>query len=242
MTTHHPLKPTLSTSTERLDRSRYAKDPSDAPSNAPNHAPIVAQLLNRYLKPQGTIAKVLQRDRRLQVLLESIDVPQRERLLPWIKQAIEAMRLQPVDVVQIFARRAGDQNCAWTETYVVRSHKLMAMDSYAMAQQQRHQQPTDPAEIIRRSQGGDVASITFFTDQALNNPNLRTHVELEQGVLKITIETIQYLDGQNFAVELAQKLRPIASPKVHTVEIYKRKTATSSSALLNRIELLSAVR
>jgi hypothetical protein len=202
----------------------------------------VTQFLNRYLKPQGTIAKVIERDQRLQILLEAIEVPQRERLLPWIKQAIEAMRLQPMDVVQIFARRAGDANCAWTETYVVRSHKLLAMDSYSVAQQQRQQSSSTMAEIIRRSRDGDVAAITFFVDQALNNPNLRTHIELDRGILKVTIETIQYLDGQNFAVELAQKLRPIGSAKVHTVEVYKRKTATSSIALLNRIELLSAVR
>jgi hypothetical protein len=53
--------------------------------------------------------------------------------------------------------------------------------------------------------------------------------------LKITVQTIQFLDGQNFAVELAEKIKAIASDNVQVVEIYKQKTAGTQPFLLQRI-------
>jgi hypothetical protein len=198
-----------------------------------SHAETIALFLNRYLKPQGTIAKVAQRDQRIQILLEAIDIPSRDHLVPWITQAIVAMKPDGVETVQIYARRAGDKNCVWMEGFVMRSGKLMPMDTRAMAHQEENE-----GDLLARSREGDVTAITLFLDRALDNPSLRTHVELHRAVLKVTIETIQYLDGSHFAVELANKLKAIASPKVQFVEVYKRKTPSSSAFLLNRIELL----
>jgi hypothetical protein len=198
-----------------------------------SHADTIALFLNRYLKPQGTIAKVAQREQRVQILLEAIDVPSHDHLIPWITQAIETMRPEGVETVQIYARRAGDQNCTWMEAYVLRAGKLMPMDTMTMAH--AHQNEGD---LLARSRSGDITAIAIFLDRALDNPSLRTHVELHRAVLKVTIETIQYLDGQHFAVELASKLKPLASPKVQFVEVYKRKSAASAAVLLNRIELL----
>jgi hypothetical protein len=107
------------------------------------------------------------------------------------------------------------------------------MDTMTMAQ--THQ---DEGDLLARSRSGDVTAIALFLDRALDNPSLRAHVELHRAVLKVTIETFQYLDGLNFAVELANKLKPIASPKVQFVEVYKRKSAVTSPVFLNRIELL----
>jgi hypothetical protein len=198
-----------------------------------SQADTIALALNRYLKPQGTLAKVAERDQQLQILLEAIDIPSRDQLLPWIKQTIENLKLDRLKTVQIYARRAGDKNCIWTEAFVLRSGKLMPMDTMTMAQ--THQ---DAGDLLTRSRGGDVTAIALFLDRALDNPSLRAHVELHRAVLKVTIETFQYLDGLNFAVELASKLKPIASPKVQFVEVYKRKSATTSAVFLNRIELV----
>jgi hypothetical protein len=199
-----------------------------------SHADTIALFLNRYLKPQGTIAKVAQQDQQIKILLEAIDIPSRDQLVPWIRQAIEGLKPDGIKTIQIYARRAGDKNCIWTEAFVMRSGKLMPMDAMTMAQ--THQ---DAGDLLGRSRSGDVTAIALFLDRALDNPSLRTHVELHRAVLKVTIETIQYLDGLNFAVELASKLKPIASPKVQFVEVYKRKSASSSPVFLNRIELMA---
>jgi hypothetical protein len=195
-------------------------------------ADAIALTLNRYLKPQGTLAKVIERDQRLQILLEAIDIPSHDQLLPWIKQSIEGLKLDSIKTVQIYARRAGDKNCIWTEAFVLRSGRLMPMDTMTMA----HSHP-DQGDLVARSRSGDIAAIALFVDRALDNPSLRAHVELYRAVLKVTIETFQYLDGANFAVELARKLKPIGSPKVQFVEVYKRKSAATSPVFLNRIEL-----
>jgi hypothetical protein len=198
-----------------------------------SHADTIALFLNRYLKPQGTIAKVAQQDQQIKILLEAIDIPSRDQLVPWIASAIEGLNPDGIKTIQLYARRAGDKNCVWTESFVMRSGKLMPMDTMTMAQ--THQ---DEGDLLARSRGGDVTAIARFLDRALDNPSLRAHVELHRAVLKVTIETFQYLDGLNFAVELANKLKPIASPKVQFVEVYKRKSAATSPVFLNRIELL----
>jgi hypothetical protein len=198
-----------------------------------SHADTIALFLNRYLKPQGTIAKVAQQDQQIKILLEAIDIPSRDQLVPWIASAIEGLNPDGIKTIQLYARRAGDKNCVWTESFVMRSGKLMPMDTMTMAQ--THQ---DEGDLLARSRGGDVTAIALFLDRALDNPSLRAHVELHRAVLKVTIETFQYLDGLNFAVELANKLKPIASPKVQFVEVYKRKSAVTSPVFLNRIELL----
>jgi hypothetical protein len=198
-----------------------------------SHADTIALFLNRYLKPQGTIAKVAQQDQQIKILLEAIDIPSRDQLVPWIASAIEGLNPDGIKTIQLYARRAGDKNCVWTESFVMRSGKLMPMDTMTMAQ--THQ---DEGDLLARSRSGDVTAIALFLDRALDNPSLRAHVELHRAVLKVTIETFQYLDGLNFAVELANKLKPIASPKVQFVEVYKRKSAVTSPVFLNRIELL----
>jgi hypothetical protein len=198
-----------------------------------SHADTIAVFLNRYLKPQGTIAKVAQQDQQIKILLEAIDIPSRDQLVPWIASAIEGLKPEGIKTIQLYARRAGDKNCIWTEAFVMRSGKLMPMDTMTMAQ--THQ---DEGDLLARSRGGDVTAIARFLDRALDNPSLRAHVELHRAVLKVTIETFQYLDGLNFAVELASKLKPIASPKVQFVEVYKRKSAAAAPVFLNRIELM----
>ncbi len=198
-----------------------------------SHADTIALFLNRYLKPQGTVAKVAQRDQQLQILLEAIDIPSHDQLVPWITNAIESMKPEGLKTIQIYARRAGDKNCVWTEAFVLRSGKLMPMDTMTMANSQQ-----DAGDLVARSRNGDITAIALFLDRALDNPSLRAHVELHRAVLKVTIETFQYLDGANFAVELANKLKPIASPKVQFVEVYKRKSAVTSPVFLNRIELV----
>jgi hypothetical protein len=219
LTAHNPLEELLMA--QAIDQTRRST------------ADTIALALNRYLKPQGTMAKVAERDQQLQILLEAIDIPNHDQLLPWIKQTIEGLKLNNIRTVQIYARRAGDKNCVWTEAFVLRSGKLMPMDTMTMAHSNQNQ-----GDLVARSRNGDVTAIALFLDRALDNPSLRAHVELHRAVLKVTIETIQYLDGANFAVELASKLKPLASPKVQFVEVYKRKSAATSPVFLNRIELL----
>ncbi|MBE9032225.1 hypothetical protein IQ266_21015 [filamentous cyanobacterium LEGE 11480] len=200
-----------------------------------SHVDAISTFLNRYLKPQGKIAKVAQRDHRLQILLEAIDTPEHDHIVPWVTQAIETLKPEGMETLQLFARRAGDKNCAWMEGFVLRSGKLMPMDTMSVAHGQ-----CDESNLIARATEGDIEAITIVVDRALDNPSLRAHIALNKAVLKVTIETIQFLDGQNFAVELANKLKPIGSPKVQTVEIYKQKTATSAPFLLNQIALFES--
>lgn len=200
----------------------------------PHNTETIATFLNRYLKPQGKMAQVAQHGTRLQILLEGIDLPEHEHMVPWVTQAIETLQPDQLEMLQVYGRRAGEKNCQWMESFALRSGQLVPLDSMSMAHTIYGE-----GDLIAQSREGNISAIGIFVDRALDNPSLRSHVALDRGVLQIVIETIQFLDGQHFAVELAQKLMPIASPKVQYVEIYQRKTATAKPCLLNRIQILN---
>jgi hypothetical protein len=194
-------------------------------------AEAIALLLNRYFKPQGIFARVIHEEHRLQVLLESMDIPDPKRILRWLLATLEELHPDDVSMVQIYAKRAGDTAGAWVETFAVQpNRRLMAIDSQTPGQSRYVR-----GDLIELSRQGDLSAIQAFVDEAIGNPNLRVHVALMRPVLKITIQTIQFLDGQHFAVELAEKIRTIASDKIQIVEIYKQKTAGAPPFLLQRI-------
>jgi hypothetical protein len=66
-------------------------------------------------------------------------------------------------------------------------------------------------------------------------------VELdESGLLTVTIETQQFLDGPAFAADLGGELNAISSPRVKEVALYKRKTATAQPFLIKQMTLATS--
>jgi hypothetical protein len=215
-------------------------------------ADAIAILLNRFLKPQGISAQVFQQGDRLQVVLEAMDVPDPKRLLRWLVMTLDGIHPEGICWVQIQARRAGDQRVdqggdntsgAWVETFAVQAKRLVAIDSIAAGRRLPGVGPglglsgsggSRPADLVALCHRGDLAAIQVFVDQMIGNPSLFAHVALTVPVLKITVQTIQFLDGPRFAGELLEKLRPIASEKIRVIEMYKRKTASAPLCLMAR--------
>jgi hypothetical protein len=195
-------------------------------------AEAIAILLNRYFKPQGIAATVSHEENRLQVVLEGMDAPEPQRTLRWLLPTLEKLHPQDVRMIQVYARRAGERTGAWVETFTVEANRLIAIDSATPGQNLYVK-----GDLVALAQSGDLSAIQAFVDQAIGNPNLRVHVALTAPVLKITIQTIQFLDGQNFAVELAEKLQVLASQKIQVLEIYKQKIARAQPFLLQRIKI-----
>jgi hypothetical protein len=74
-----------------------------------------------------------------------------------------------------------------------------------------------------------------ITDEA---PTIASFVALDEaGLLTVTIETKQFLDGPAFAADLGQRLNMIASLRVKEVALYKRKTATAQPFLIKQMKL-----
>ncbi len=220
-------------------------------------ADAIAILLNRFLKPQGISAQVLQQGDRLQVVLEAMDVPDPKRLLRGLVMTLDGIHPEGISWVQIQARRAGDPkggddlSSAWVETFAVQAKRLVAIDALAARRRLTGPGPSQglsgsggsqpAADWVARCHRGDRTAIQGFVDQMIGNPSLLAHVELAVPVLKITVQTIQFLDGPRFSGELLEKLRPIACEKIRVIEMYKRKTASAPPFLMQRMRLDDAL-
>ena len=88
------------------------------------------------------------------------------------------------------------------------------------------------------AQEGNLEEIQKFVADVLSDrPDLITVVELEGTCLKVTIQTSEFLDGQNFAAEFGRKLSPIASDQIQEVAIYKRRSESSAGFLVKQMYL-----
>jgi dienelactone hydrolase len=65
-------------------------------------------------------------------------------------------------------------------------------------------------------------------------------LELEAGHLKITIQTSKFLEAQELAVELGNKIESIAPAEITDVAVYKRKSATANVFLIKEMTLKKA--
>jgi hypothetical protein len=196
------------------------------------HADAISILLKRYFKPQGIFTQVRHDENQLQVVLEAMDPPEPQRTLRWLIPTLESLHPEGVTVVQIQARRSGDRagcTSGWVENFRVQAGRLVAFDQLVVR--------TSSGDLLPLAQRGDLAAIQTMVDRAIANPNIRTHVALTVPRLRITIQTIQFLDGSQFFLELARKLGDIASPKIQVIEFYKQKTGVSVPVLMQQVKL-----
>jgi hypothetical protein len=197
------------------------------------HADAISILLKRHFKPQGIFTQVLHQENQLQVVLEAMDPPEPQRTLRWLLPTLESLHPEGVTFVQIQARRSGDRpglsTSGWVENFRVQAGRLVAFDQMAVR--------TSSSDLVPLAQRGDLAAIQTVVDRAVGNPNIRTHVALTVPRLRVTIQTIQFLNGSQFFLELARKLRDIASPKIQIVEFYKQKTGASVPVLVQQVNL-----
>jgi hypothetical protein len=197
------------------------------------HADAISILLKRYFKPQGIFTQVRHDENQLQVVLEAMDPPEPQRTLRWLLPMLESLHPEGVTMVQIQARRSGDRAIdpvsGWVENFRVQAGRLVAFD----------QMPArgSLSDLTALAQQGDLAALQTMVDRAVGNPNIRSHVALTVPRLRVTIQTIQFLDGSQFFLELARKLRSMASPKIQVVEFYKQKTGVSVPVLVQQVNL-----
>jgi hypothetical protein len=93
----------------------------------------------------------------------------------------------------------------------------------------------DAAAIQNLAKQGNLAAIAAFVKSVLSDrEEIEAFVELQGHVLKVTIQTKQFLDGPAFCGELGTKLGAIASSTIREIEFYKRKNEKTSPFLMKK--------
>ncbi len=210
----------------------------------------VSARLNRTLQPQGIKAAVVYQVNRLQIALEGLDAPDRQRLSQQVVQTVRELHV-PVKMIELSGHRTGEAKALWQQQLRVSDGQVMTavmpMKLPLAAPPARSALPNrwlqkSEAEIIVAAQRGDITALRAYVQMHLTDYAICSEAtQLHQGVLKLTIESTQYLGGPAFAHEIATILLPLYSAQVQELEIYKRKFEGATPFLIQQLSLAPQV-
>jgi hypothetical protein len=192
----------------------------------------IATFLNRHLRPQGVCARVSRQRDRLQVLLESVDVPDQRHLCEVVVKELQYLVIKEIHLLQIYGRRMGDDACAWSQSFMSREGRLLPIASDIVMTQL-----FGDGDILAQAREGDVVAISAYVNRILSERHLKAHVNLKDQDLQVIIETSEFLDGPTFCPEFANRMSDIASPKVQNLSLYKQKSTTAAPFLMQTLAL-----
>jgi hypothetical protein len=224
----------------------------------------VSARLNRTLQPQGVKAAVVYQVNRLQIALEGLDAPDRQRLTQQVVQTVRELRV-PVKTIEVSGYRAGEPQAIWQQHLRVSDGQVMTnvvplaappkasgdglrpTGGHRLAAPPKSPAPDrwqqkSEAEIITAAQCGDISAIRSFVRLNLADYAIVPEAtQLQHGVVKLTIESTQYLGGPAFAHEIAAMMMPLHCAKVQALEIFKRKCEGATPFLIQKLSLAPAV-
>ena len=79
----------------------------------------IASLMNRHLQPKGITATVTLKDACLQVMLESLQVPNQQALVTFVHKGITSLGAESIEKVKVYWQQTGKVFPAWSEEFNV---------------------------------------------------------------------------------------------------------------------------
>jgi hypothetical protein len=81
------------------------------------NAKAIAILINRQLQPKGITAKAAFKDGCLQIMLESVQVPNQQALVAFVRKGITSLGAESIEKVKVYGRQKGEDFPAWSEEF-----------------------------------------------------------------------------------------------------------------------------
>ncbi len=225
-------------------------------------AQAINALVNRSLNPQGITAKVLCQGDQMKIRLESLDIPDKENLTKYLIQGLGKIGVT-ISYLEVYGKRTGQEGYAWTRAFRVEGGQFTpvaagnsaapppvadAADNPFLAstpaaptgQPKSSMQGMRQDDILAQAQDGNLEAIETIVRAALaDKEDLVPLIELNGDVLKVTIETKQFLDGQSFCGEFGTKMNVLAGGVIKELEIYKRKSEKNAPFLMKKTGLFT---
>jgi hypothetical protein len=195
----------------------------------------ISALMNRHLKPQGVTAQVAKTQNALQIMLEGLDLPDQKRMTAFVTQGIQKLGLG--SNVQIFGRQVGDQNPAWTSNFAISENGITPLEGLSDVAGPGAEE-FGAGDYKRMAKQGNPGAIQKFVEEILHDrPEMTPFTEYADGVVKVTIQTSEFMDGQAFSSDFGNQMNEIASKQVREVELYKRKSEKTPPFLVKKMSL-----
>jgi hypothetical protein len=194
----------------------------------------ISALMNRHLKPQGVTAQIAKTQNTLQIMLEGLDLPDQKRMTAFVTQGIQKLGLG--SNVQIFGRQVGDQKPAWTANFAISDSGITPLEGSAAVAGSGAE--FGAGDYKRMAKQGNPEAIQKFVEGILHDrPEMTPFTEYADGVVKVTIQTSEFMDGQAFSSDFGNQMNEIASKQVREVELYKRKSEKTPPFLVKKMSL-----
>jgi stringent starvation protein B len=204
-------------------------------------ADAIGALMNRSLTPQGVKARVILQGTTLQILLESLEIPAQDRFCNYIVQGLRKIGTPSIQRLELFGKQSDCEGYAWTENYQVEGDNftlISAIDAPVTPSQDLS--GLDHAAMIKLAKTGQIDAIQAFVKSSLvDREDVIPFVELDGSVLKVIIETKEFLDGQAFCAKFGGKMNALTGGVVKELAVYKRRNAKSLPFLMNQMTLFA---
>ncbi len=195
----------------------------------------ISALMNRHLKPQGVTAQVAKTQNALQIMLEGLDLPDQKRMTAFVTQGIQKLGLG--SNVQIFGRQVGDPEPAWTSNFAISENGITPLERVADVAGPGAEE-FGAGDYKRMAKQGNPEAIQKFVEGILHDrPEMTPFTEYADGLVKVTIQTSEFMDGQAFSSDFGNHMNEIASKQVREVELYKRKSEKTPPFLVKKMTL-----
>jgi hypothetical protein len=195
----------------------------------------ISALMNRHLKPQGVTAQVAKTQNALQIMLEGLDLPDQKRMTAFVTQGIQKLGLG--SNVQIFGRQVGDPEPAWTSNFAISENGITPLEGLSDVAGPGAEE-FGAGDYKRMAKQGNPGAIQKFVEEVLHDrPEMTPFTEYADGVVKVTIQTSEFMDGQAFSSDFGNQMNEIASKQVREVELYKRKSEKTPPFLVKKMSL-----
>jgi stringent starvation protein B len=208
-------------------------------------ADAIGALMNRSLTPQGVKARVILQGTTLQILLESLEVPAPDRFCNYIVQGLRKIGTPSVQRLELFGKQSDCEGYAWTQNYQVEGDNFTLIsaidpDVLPVASVAQDRSGLDKAAMIKLAQTGQIDAIEAFVKSSLaDREDVIPFVELDGSVLKVIIETKEFLDGQAFCAKFGGKMNALTGGVVKELAVYKRRNDKSLPFLMNQMTLFA---
>jgi hypothetical protein len=207
----------------------------------------IAALMNRHLTPQGVAVQVAMFGETIQVLLDGIDVPNQAQMTTFVTTGLQKLGTPDMVHLHVFGKRTGEGQATWVAAFAKNEDIWVAIAPPEALS-------FGAGDIPLLARQGNTDALAQFVDTAIQDlmantgdrvteaadeaATIESFVHLdESGLLNVTIQTTQFLDGPAFAAQFGLKMNAIASNAVREVALYKRKTAEASPFLIKQMTL-----
>jgi hypothetical protein len=130
------------------------------------NAKAIATLMNHLLQPKGITAKAIVKDSCLEVMLESVQEPNQEALVKFIRKGLTSLEVASIQQVRVYGQQTGQEILAWQQDFELKVQVDSIPISSSISPNPSSQQKQQPALSVNTNQ----STVSASNKKIIKNP------------------------------------------------------------------------